>query len=141
MRSAVSVLMAASMLAIVTPSAAEEIGEAQSSRTASAPTSTQSVEQAAARRRLLVYTGYGVAAVGLGLSFVFLSQANSAYDDRREIARQNGSEQATAWKCTGAVECARMSELRQDQETAQTWWAAMVGLAGGGVLVGTLGRV
>jgi hypothetical protein len=49
-----------------------------------------------------------VAALGLGLSL-----ADSAYDSRRDIARQNGSEQHTAWKCYGPDECARMNGVRE----------------------------
>jgi hypothetical protein len=89
-------------------------------------------------RKVFIYTGYGVAAVGLGLSFLFLSQADSAYSDREQIARQNGSVDHTAWKCVGAAECDRMQTLRDDQADAKTRWAASMGVAIGGAVAGTV---
>lgn len=85
----------------------------------------------------VMFGGFGLGAVGLGLSFLFQAQANSLYEERRDIARGNGSEAYTAWRCSGADECNRMRGLREDQDAARTRWAASLGVAVGGLTLGT----
>lgn len=125
-RRAVAVAVATALLAAGSPALADE---------ATAPSSGM---EPATGRKIFIYSAYGVAAVGLGLSFLFLGQANSAYNDRREIAVQNGSEQHTAWKCYGVEQCGRMNALREDQSDAKTRWAAMLGLTIGSAVTGTV---
>lgn len=132
-RHAVAIAVATSLLAAGKPALADET--ATSSAPQAAPESANT--GASTTRKVFIYSGYGVAAVGLGLSFIFLGQANSAYNSRRDIAVQNGSEQHTAWKCYGADECSRMQGFREDQSGAKTRWAAMIGLSIGGAVAGT----
>ena len=87
---------------------------------------------------MFIYGSYGAAAVCLGLSFVFLAQADSAYGGRREIARQNGSENEAVWRCRGADECARMSGFREDQFDARVRWGVMLGSSVIGAIAGTV---
>lgn len=129
-RSALALIVAASVLAPAKPAAAEEAAPA-------AANEPQPADKAAATQRVFIYTGYGVAAVGLGLSFVFLAKASSAFHDRQDIARQNGSDGQAVWRCNGADECRRMSDLRDEQTNAKAWWAAMTGVAAGGAIAGT----
>lgn len=68
---------------------------------------------------------------------MFLAKANSAYSDRQDIAKQNGSDTQTAWRCTGAAECKRMNDLREDQSSSIKWWGAMTGVAIAGAVTGT----
>ena len=87
--------------------------------------------------RTAMFVEYGVAAVSLATSAVFLALASTAYRERRDISRENGDTDAGAWSCRSADQCSRMAGLRLDQERAQTGAAIALGVAGAAALGGT----
>ena len=133
-RRLIACLLAISFIAAARPARADE----PSSDSAAAKAAEERDQAAASRRRVFIYSGYGVGAIGLGLSFLFLAQASSALSDREDIARANGSLNAVAWQCYSAEECQRMREGREDWESAKTAWAASMGLAIAGATMGTV---
>ncbi|HVJ94053.1 MAG TPA: hypothetical protein VM580_29895 [Labilithrix sp.] len=129
MRKAVAFTVAASLLMADLPASAEE--------PTSTPVESGTASRARTTQKVFIYSGYGLSAIGFGLSFVFLAQADSAYTSRQELARQNGSATSGVWQCSGPTECGRMRELRDDQTRAMTLWAAMTGVGVAGAVAGT----
>ena len=66
--------------------------------------------------RTAAFVGYGVGAASLAVGFVSLASANSAFSDRRDIARANGDVDSRVWRCQATNQCAEMAGLRLDQD-------------------------
>ncbi len=86
---------------------------------------------------ITVISGYSVAALGLGATVLFRTNASDAYEERRAIAGRNGDASALVWRCAGTGECGRMASLREDQDDATSRSNVALGVAISGALVGT----
>jgi hypothetical protein len=130
----IAAVTAVSLMAAATPARADEPSPSAT------PGASASGDQPAREKtfvRNMMFVGYGVSAAAFVTSFVFLGMANSAYNDRRAIARSNGEEQLPMWSCTSPEQCERMSDRRGDQDTARVLWATTTGIGIAGAAVGT----